>query len=414
MSSEGSTMMNLAETEADLDALLAPVGGGTVAAGQRALRTRDGSIQLDFVQHADGSVRYEQPDATPPSDDIAIQRVRFSDLEGNAIYEKLAELDKKRTPNQGLRALDEHGRLRPAEGTYEGRTLLVVHGTFSNAEIIIDAIRGKDEAFLSSLPYDNILSFDYATMSSQAIASAMELAILMRAHVPGPVDVISHSQGGLVTRYWLELLDRERLEHTRSVFVAGTLGGTSLAAPAALRRALDLLTNVAWALRKGSDVVGGAIPFFSFISGLFAVLEKGIGLLAKAPVIDAGVAVVPGFNGMSRGRTNREIDALRRSIREAPPGYFAITGDFEPKSHGWRFWKTLISRAKDGAADLLFRGPNDLVVDTSAQTELSDLCAIEGAGRVHAYAAGELEVHHTNYFEQQATLDFLSRCLKRP
>jgi hypothetical protein len=78
---------------------------------------------------------------------------------------------------------------------------------------------------------------------------------------------------------------------------------------------------------------------------------------------DVGVAIVPGFVGMSRAGTNAELRALRAGVDGLPPGYFAVTGDFEPTDPTWKFWRGWQARIANGLADRVFDGPNDLVVD---------------------------------------------------
>lgn len=432
--STGATMgreTDMARIDADLAAIGATridpdEGLETPGLETPGLETPDG-VQLDMVVDADGVLTFEPPaPPIPPDSDIlesvptatSRHRIAFSDLPGNTIHEGIAKLDTKLNATRGLRRLDPaSGALVPVAGRIEGPTLLIVHGTFSRAEQLVDGMNTGDAELLRAMAQryaGNVLTFDYATMSRQAIANAIALHAALR-DVTGPIDVVSHSQGGLVTRYWLELLDRERLATTRSIFVAGTLAGTSLAAPPALRRALGLVANFANKVKWGASLASKAVPVFGYVSGLFGLLHKLTGFLGKTPVLDAGVGLIPGFVGMSRVGTNAELAELRGSVREVPPGYFAVTGDFEPDPVGWKFWRRLVSRTADGAADRLFAAPNDLVVDTMAQTELSDAhdIADRGTDAVLHFADPNPTVHHTNYFEQARTLRFIADKLAR-
>ena len=412
---------------ARIDSDLAAIGAARIDPDETletpGLEIPQPGVQLDMVVDADGLVTYEPP---APDEDVLEtptagterHRVAFADLPGNTIHEGIAKLDDKLNPARGLRRLDrERGVLVPIDGRVEGPCLLIVHGTFSRAEALVDGMNTGDPEFLRAMAQQyagNVLTFDYATMSRQAIANAIALRLAL-ADVSGPIDVISHSQGGLVARFWLELLDRERLATTRSIFVAGTLAGTSLAAPPALKQALSLVASFANKVKWGASLASKTVPVFGYVSGLFGLLHKLTGFLGKTPVIDAGVGLIPGFVGMSRVGTNAELDELRGSVREVPPGYFAVTGDFEPEPVGWKFWRRLVSRAADGAADRLFAAPNDLVVDTVAQTELSDTHDIgdRGVDAVLRFAEPNPTVHHTNCFEQARTLEFVSERLRR-
>ncbi len=382
-----------------------PYGGDIRGFRSNFLGNKEADNTVPCIIDDNGVFDFISGDQVSPADDARV--LDFSELPGNYVHDRIASLDARFTKTYGLRVMGKDGRLTPVKEQIIGRTLLLVHGTFSNSENIIDQFERRRLEFLQLLleRYDNVLTFDYPTLSQQAIASAMTLDRLIRAFVPGTIDVVSHSQGGLVVRYWLELLARERLEQTTSVFVAGTLAGTALAAPWALRRALQGVFNMGSLLKPISSFV---VPM---ISALISVLQKTTKFLASAPITDAGVALVPGFQGMSQVSTNFELIALQKAVTHLPAGYFAVTGDFEPEPVGLKIWKRLYSRTANAGADLLFKEPNDLVVNTAAMTHLADRTSIPPE-RVFHFRAGEKPVHHTNYFEQRETADHLSKCLK--
>src|ERR1035437_3223640 len=58
------------------------------------------------------------------------------------------------------------------------------------------------------------------------------------------VDIICHSRGGLVTRWFMEAFDRPNRSHRRAVLVGSPLHGTSLAAPGRIRNSINLFTNI--------------------------------------------------------------------------------------------------------------------------------------------------------------------------
>src|SRR5207249_558374 len=100
-------------------------------------------------------------------------------------------------------------------------------------------------AFLGKIAcYDKVLSFDHATLSRSPFVNALELDRRLQPHTFDEIDVVCHSRGGLVTRWWLEVLNRKPLDAARVVFVGCPLRGTSLADPQSLRHGLNLLTNV--------------------------------------------------------------------------------------------------------------------------------------------------------------------------
>jgi hypothetical protein len=92
-----------------------------------------------------------------------------------------------------------------------------------------------------------------------------------------------------------------------------------------------------------------------------------------------------------------------------------VQANFETESPGWRFWKWFRGdRIKDAAADKVFPGSNDLVVDTSSMTEFTAGGGIRiPSDRIKDFGT-TASVHHTNYFEQAATLDFMLDRLQVP
>lgn len=382
-------------------------------------RERDDDVELHLVTHPDGTVEFDEPrDVTHEDDGTTRTSVRFTDLPGNTIQEALRGLDHKLTPDQGLRVLQPDGTLLPATGRFAGKTLLVVHGTFSNSDNVLAGMERGDPDFLrwARQHYDQVLTFDYASLSTRTVANAMALRRVITAQVEGDVDLVCHSQGGLLARYWLELLEPNRLGSARVILVGAPLAGTSLASPANLRNALRILASAATVVGVGASVASG-LSLLAACGGLAGILKKMVGKKTLASVLDAAVGLVPGVDSMSRASTNAELDELRRGTTGVPPGYFVISGDFEPPE-GWtersvkQLGKQAGVRAMDGVLDRVFPGTNDLIVDTPSHTELSDACDIGHGdpGRVFRFTGGE--VHHRNYFSQKSTLAFIASRLQ--
>ncbi|MDH4175297.1 MAG: hypothetical protein OEV97_16315, partial [Betaproteobacteria bacterium] len=95
-----------------------------------------------------------------------------------------------------------------------------------------------------------------------------------------------------------------------------------------------------------------------------------------------------------------------------PPTYFIVQSNFETEDPGWRFWEWFrADRMKDFGADKVFPGPNDLVVDTRSMSEFAaaapaGVAPSMPASRRHDFGTTAV-VHHTNYFEQKGTWDFI-------
>ena len=241
--------------------------------------------------------------------------------------------------------------------------------------------------------------------------------------------MICHSRGGLVTRWWLEILDHyaadsgaEEPARGRVIFAGSPLAGTGLAAPHRLKAAIDVLTNISraleWTARGAGIIVPAAAPLAHAAGVLFSMFGKLTALAARTPILDAGISMVPGLNAQSRVGTNREIAELRDAIgrRSGRPAgrfladYYFLTSNFETDSPGWKFWKYFRKdKLADIATDMVFDGANDLVVDTPSMTSLADECE-PVAGHVLDYGTNNV-VHHCNYFQQPTSIEFIRKTL---
>jgi pimeloyl-ACP methyl ester carboxylesterase len=234
--------------------------------------------------------------------------------------------------------------------------------------------------------------------------NAFDLAALLRPS-PASLDIICHSRGGLVARWYCEAYADAALKR-RVVFVGAPLAGTSFAAAPRLKSALDLLTNIADVLRTASDLAS-ANPLFLATSGLLRVVGAVTGVAASTPMLDAAIALVPGLDGQSRTGNNQELLRLRANTgaSDFTAGhirYFAVRGNFEPKEMGWnflRFFSKPLQRVGDWGADIIFPDHNDLIVDTGSMAEVADNRLVAVA---HDFGTTD-RVHHTNYFAQAET-----------
>ena len=436
------------ELQADGQAFGLQAGAAPRVADARRRRLRDdalegGAAYLTLVRGADGLLdfRVDAGPATRPQpraarraraglfDAVPIHHTLFRPVEGSQVSAFLAGLDRGFNPRYGL--FDLQGtrvdRIVPA-----GRVLLVVHGTFSHAGAVVDQLaQAKDAAGTpvgrqllqaAQAHYQQVLVFEHPTLQVGPWINALDLARAF-AGTQATVDLLCHSRGGLVARWWLEVLQRERLPQSRVVFVGSPLQGTGLASPYRLRAALKLLANYAAAVGGAASLAGLAVPLFKVAEGLAALLASGSGLLAHTPVADATVAMVPGLAAMSRYgpdgdafiRGNVELEKLAFGCTSAPPGYCAVTSNFEPDAAGWAFWRAFrrpLQQLADAGADALFAGDNDLVVDTPSMTALSPEAGItdpplpaDPRRRLDFGTNGR--VHHLNYFEQPEVAAFV-------
>jgi hypothetical protein len=285
--------------------------------------------------------------------------------------------------------------------------LLFVHGTFSKTDAFIEGVSGAKggPAFLEKIFSEyEVLAFDHATLSVGPILNAFDLARLLQP-LNGPLDVIAHSRGGLVTRWALEGFGVGGAGPFRAVMVGAPIGGTSLASPPQLRSSLSLLSNIGTALQLAGSAASIYMPLLVAPMAILKIATSVVSLAAKTPLIDAAVQMIPGLAGQSRVGNSLELARIRSVALKTPPKYFVVQSDFETEAPGWKFWRWFNKgRLADAGADLIFPQKNDLVVDTASMTEFSG--AVFPTAQIFDFPSND-KVHHCNYFAQDETLGFI-------
>lgn len=348
-----------------------------------------------------------------------VELYHYDKLEPNDVNSLLIKKDEELTPQQGLWSLALNASqqvVRDKEGpavSGKKKRLLFIHGTFSKSEAFFvgmeQAPGGKAAIKALFDRYDEVLAFDHPTLSASPVMNAFDLARLL-AKADGPLDIVTHSRGGVVTRWLLEGIGLNGSGPYRAMLVGSPLAGTSLASPPRLKGALDVFSNIGTTLKATGAVAVLYMPFLIVPLALVRIASSVVSVAAKTPLLDAGVSMIPGLNGQSRVANHPELMRLRAVRLAKPPEYFIVKSNFETEEPGWKFWKFFRKdRLADKGADLIFDGPNDLVVDTSS---MSDIPGHElPAGSIKDYGTNNV-VHHTNYFSQQATLEFMLDKLK--
>lgn len=341
----------------------------------------------------------------------------FERLAPGRLKDKLDEIDKKLTPTQGLFRWRTDGVIEevrePQAKSRNKRILLLVHGTFSHGAMYEKAFSdpagpGKDFLTWAFTTYDEILLFNHPTLAVPAWLNASELARCFDG-CAAKIDVICHSRGGLVVRWWLDVLRPGRAD-TRVVYVAVPLAGTGLASPPRLTETLNYLANLAGFLGnltdKVGDFAGWAKIFFSVGAGLMQIVSTLIRGAAAIGVADAAVHLVPGFLSMARMSNNSEIKHLRR-LSLPTEGRFAIKSNYNLAKPGLKLWRYVTEakqRLGNYGADVLFAADNDLVVDTGSMDDLRQELRIPST-QIHDFKTSE--VHHCGYFAQVQTYQFM-------
>ncbi len=145
------------------------------------------------------------------------------------------------------------------------------------------------------------------------------------------------------------------------------------------------------------------------------IIGGALSLGARSPLLDAGIAIVPGLAAQSRVGNNFELQRLFAEDWTTRYELHAVQSNYEPSASTdpwWQFWKhfrNLPGRALDWGADAIFDGENDLVVDTASMIRLGGASIVKGKS---LHFDGDSAVHHCAYFRQPRTLDFLGTALK--
>ncbi len=400
-----------------------PVRAVTLVEDDGVLYWRDG-----VPGRAVGGRRRRRGAPIVPEGNFVMTR-EFPPLAPNKVIDAIGALDRRlnstvdtslRSRLRALKQTSDGGFefvAKDPSGPFTGRTLLLVHGTFSNADNMLNefkfgrrALRFLNRATRGPAKYDQVLFFDHPTLSVSPVMNALELGRAM-AGSGGTIDVIAHSRGGLVVRWWLEAfgssLRTSPATRVRAVLAGSPLHGTSLAAPDKIRGAMSLVTNIGTFAEKTLNLVGVANPFIWVAGKLIEVIVSVTGALARTPLVDALTALIPGLSGQSAVSNNHELSRLRIGPVAVDPAYFAIKSNFETTNPGWKFWRHFRKdRAGDLVADIVFPSGNDLVVDTWSMDDFG-VPKLSLAGTACDFGTSDT-VWHCNYFRQDRSIDYLA------
>lgn len=397
----------------------APGKGGAPATLDLYLVERDGLLSWQTAAPAAvtrGAAGPRRRAASSPAAARVITTRTFEEVAPDAVHAAIQKLDTTFTPSRGLRRLVKGKLVAVPPGPSTGSTLLVIHGTFSNADNVVADLLATDHgrALLgrAEAHYDRVLFFDHPTLAQGPLLNAIELDRLF-AGSTHRVDVVSHSRGGLVARWWLEALGGGRRGATRAVLVGSPIAGTSLAAGPRIRGGIDAMTSLGNAVAASGQVLGLAAPFLAAPVGLLRILLSIAGTASRVPIPDALMAAVPGLFAQSRIGNNSELSVLRHGSPPRGLDYFTVSANFEPADEGWRFWRYFRrTTAADMVTDVVFDGPNDLVVDTESMADFGRATGIRPAATLDFGTTAD--IHHCSYFRAPRTSAFIAKALAIP
>jgi len=270
------------------------------------------------------------------------------------------------------------------------RSLLFIHGTFSNAAAAFRPL--AESAFFERIARtygDRVFAFDHFTVSRTPEQNARMIVDSLPQQVT-TFDVITHSRGGLVLRNLVERSKRlgaagSRFKLGRAVLVASPNEGTPLATP-----------------KRWDDTVGWfanlleMFPDNPFTTGA-SFVANGLVWLANHASGD-----LPGLHSM-------DGDGELIADIQMPPGppenaYSALVANYQPTGDALR-------RLVDVGIDQFFATANDLVVPSEGGWRVDGSNTGIPAARIACFGPGGNlagdAVTHVGFFSQSATVDFL-------
>ncbi|MFK7970007.1 MAG: caspase family protein [Bacteroidia bacterium] len=270
----------------------------------------------------------------------------------------------------------------------------LVHGFTSEVhESFIEATDGDPEGLLPYLyhHYDLVLGYDYETYGTAVHTNAEGLRTrLIEAEIrPGDqqLDLIVHSLGGLVSRYFIEKLGGKDM--TRRLIMCGTPNGGSP------------LTNIKNAFFLGGTLLLNAIPVVGW--GLSALGYIFGGLSSVNALDKASVAMKPNSDFLR---------SLNDGLEDPGVAYTILAGN---TSKIVDEDKTKVSKILDklGIGDpdyssllgLIFGGPNDIAVGTESIGSVP-------TNRTPAPKVIEVPSNHFGYFIPDGSLNELKAVIR--
>ena len=275
------------------------------------------------------------------------------------------------------------------------RTLLFIHGTFSNAASAYGPLASSNFFDQAARLYgDRIFAFNHFTISK----TPEENARMLLEGLPDKTftfDVITHSRGGLVLRNLVERASvfgpgARRFKLGQAVLVASPNQGTPLATPARWQDTVGWLANLLELFPENPFTTGAAF------------IANALVWLARHASGD-----LPGLHSMDGA--GEMIGELQGPPGPPPDAYSALVANFNPSGG-------ILQRMLDTGVDQFFGSANDLVVPSEGGWRVDDsgVTFIPGS-RIGCYGPGGNlgldSVTHVNFFSHQETVDFMVRAL---
>ena len=285
--------------------------------------------------------------------------------------------------------------LRPARPESSARSLLLVHGTFSDTATAFRALAASDFFDRIESTYgDRVFGFDHFTISK----TPEQNALMLLQGLPDRAttfDVVTHSRGGLVLRTLVERQEAfgalaRRFTIGRAVLVASPNDGTPLATPARWDETVGWLANLLELL-----------PDHPFTTGAAFVANALVWMANHAS------GDLPGLRSMDRD--GDLITAIQNPPGPPADAYSALVANYSPSGE-------VLRRLLDAGVDAFFGSANDLVVPSEGGWRIDRSPAtFIPASRIGCFGPGGNlpldSVTHVDFFAHQESVDFIVNAL---
>ena len=209
----------------------------------------------------------------------------------------------------------------------KGRTLLMIHGTFSRASGAFNGLPLDSMKALQAMYEDRVIAFDHQSISRDPTENIAWLLDTIPDGLTLDFDIVCHSRGGLVARSLTERTDAmpgpRKIKVHRTALVGTVNNGTILADVKHWNDLIDVLSTV---LNTVGVVVGDTVDLvLSFVRQI---------AVAAYPHLRGLSCMVPG------GQFLKKLNGQPRGDNE----YLAIASDYEPTdSHVASFFRDMVT-----------------------------------------------------------------------
>lgn len=285
----------------------------------------------------------------------------------------------------------EAGVLEPGKPVSPERSLLLVHGTFSDSASAYGAL-AQSSFFdrVKDIYADRMFAFDHFTISRTPEQNARMLLEGLPEHAT-TFDVLTHSRGGLVLRSLVERANQfgdlsRRFKLGRAVLVAAPNEGTPLATPRRWDETIGWIANVIEMFPDNPLTTGAAFV----ANGLVWIANHASGDL-------------PGLHAMDGD--GDVIAAIQRPPGPPADAYSALVANYHPTGE-------TLQRLLDVGIDQFFGSANDLVVPSEGGWRVDrSTSGFIPASRIGCFGPGgnlpSDSVTHVDFFSHGETSDFL-------